>query len=81
MKGTADSPAARLAQALASASGPIVPLLEYKDEFERHLNDSNDINLVCLAALLRVQAQTVRREILGHLEAIEDAARNLVIAS
>ena len=70
----------RLAEALASVSKPLLPLLEYADDLEKHLDEHDEMGLLCLAALLRVRAREARNEIAQTLAAVEEAANRVVSA-
>jgi hypothetical protein len=64
----------RLADALSAVSKPLVPLFEYQEDLQKHLSDRDEIELLCLAALLRARARAAQREIAESLAALEEAA-------
>lgn len=64
----------QLADALTAVSKPLLPLFEYAHDFERHLTNRDELELSCIAALLRARAAEARREIAISLEAVEEAA-------
>lgn len=70
----AESRVRRLADALASVSKPLLPLLEYADDLEKHMYEHDEVGVLCLAALLRVRAREARNEIAETLAAVEEAA-------
>jgi hypothetical protein len=77
MDAIAESRVRRLADALTAVSRPLVPLFEYAADLQRHLTDEDEIELLCIAALLRARARAAKLEITQSLEALEEAATNV----
>lgn len=74
MNALAESRVRRLADALNAVQTPLVPLFEYADDLRKHLNDVDEIEVSCIAALLRARAGAAKREIARYLEDLEEAA-------
>lgn len=74
MNAIAENRVRRLADALTAVRTPLAPLFEYADDLEQHLYDPDEIQVSCIAALLRARAGAAKCEILKCLEAIEEAA-------
>lgn len=74
MDAIAETRVRRLADALSAVSRPLVPLFEYEEDLRKHLTEKDEIELLCLAALLRARARAARLEIAESLAALEDAA-------
>jgi hypothetical protein len=74
MNALAESRVRRLADALNAVQTPLVPLFEYADDLRKHLNDADEIQVSCIAALLRARAGAAKREIARYLEELEEAA-------
>lgn len=77
MNAMAESRVRRLADALTAVRIPLAPLFEYADDLERHLQDADDIEVSCIAALLRARAGAAKREIARYLDALEEAASSV----
>lgn len=74
MNAIAENRARRLADALVAVRTPLTPLFEYAGDLEQHLNDGDEIEVSCIAALLRARAGAAKREIARYLEDLEEAA-------
>ncbi|HLI98066.1 MAG TPA: hypothetical protein VKT72_18510 [Candidatus Baltobacteraceae bacterium] len=70
----------RLVDALASVGTPLAPLFEYAEDLQRHLSDDDEIEVECIAALLRARAAQARGEIARCLDALEQAASSVASA-
>lgn len=70
----------RLADALSAVKAPLAPLFEYAGDLEQHLNDGDEIEVSCIAALLRARAGEVKRDITRCLEELEEAASRVACA-
>lgn len=81
MNAMAESRVRRLADALTAVRVPLAPLFEYADELETHLQDADDIEVSCLAALLRARVGSARREVVRYLDALEEAATSVAAPS
>ncbi|HKU68149.1 MAG TPA: hypothetical protein VJP85_10265 [Candidatus Baltobacteraceae bacterium] len=66
--------AKRLADALSAVSKPLAGLFEYEKDLAQYVSGKDEIQLLCLAALLRARARAARLEIVESLTALEDAA-------
>lgn len=74
MNAIAEDRARRLAEALSTISSPLQPLLEYAGELEKRMAAENEIEVICIAALLRACTAEVKHEMLQSLDALEEAA-------
>lgn len=74
MNALAESRVRRLADALSAVRTPLAPLFEYAGDLEHHLNDADEIEISCIAALLHARAGEAKREITRTLEELEEAA-------
>ncbi len=70
----------RLVDALSAVGMPLAPLFEYAEDLERHLTDDDEIEVECIAALLRVRTAQARREIARCLDTLEQAASSVAAA-
>jgi phosphohistidine phosphatase SixA len=64
----------RLVDALCAVRAPLASLFEYADDLERHLTDDDEIEVECIAALLRARAVQARHELTRCLDTLEEAA-------
>lgn len=80
MNALAESRVRRLADALTAVRTPLVPLFEYAEDLEHHLTDADEIQVSCIAALLRARAGVAKQELLISLEALEEAASSVANA-
>jgi len=81
MDANAETRVRRLADALSAVSMPLAPLYEYAEDLQQHLNDDDEVGLLCIAALLRARAGAAKAEIARSLEALEEAASSVARAS
>lgn len=77
MDATAQTRVRRLAEALSAVSQPLVPLYEYAEDLQKHLSDDDEVQVLCIAALLRARAHAAKQEIAQSLQVLEDAASNV----
>jgi hypothetical protein len=77
MNATAEDRVRRLAEALSAVSEPLQPLLEYAGEFRKRLTSGDEVEVVCIAALLRARASRAKDEMARSLDALEAAAKEL----
>jgi hypothetical protein len=78
MNAMAESRVRRLADALTAVRIPLAPLFEYADDLETHLHDTDDVEVSCIAALMRARIGAARREVVRYLDALEEAATSVV---
>ncbi len=81
MDAIAETRVRRLADALSDVTKPLVPLLEYQEDLQKHLTDEDEIELLCIAALLRARAEAAKAEIARSLEAVQEAATRVAAAN
>lgn len=81
MDAIAETRVRRLADALSAVSKPLVPLFEYEEDLQKHLCDKDEIELLCLAALLRARAQAAKLQIAESLAVLEEAANCVASAN
>lgn len=81
MDANAETRVRRLADALSAVSAPLVPLFEYAEDLQKHLNEDDELGLLCIAALLRARAGAAKIEIARSLEALEEAASRVAGAA
>ncbi|HET9097867.1 MAG TPA: hypothetical protein VFN37_14490 [Candidatus Baltobacteraceae bacterium] len=74
MNAVAENRVRRLAEALSAVQTPLAPLFEYAGDLEQHFTDADEIEISCIAALLRARAGAAKREIARYLEELEEAA-------
>ena len=81
MDAIAESRVRRLADTLAALQVPLAPLFEYADDLEKHLHDADDVEVSCIAALLRARTRAAKHEMALCLDALEEAANRVAGAS
>jgi hypothetical protein len=80
MDAIAETRAKRLAEALSAVSQPLAGLFEYESDLQKYVAGKDQIEVLCLAALLRARVRTAKQQIVESLEALEEAAHCVAAA-
>lgn len=71
---TVETRIARLAQALSAATAPLARLSEYANDLEQLISDHQLTEAECVAALIRIEAPSVKEAVTRTLDEVQEAA-------
>jgi hypothetical protein len=63
-----------LADALAAVTAPLIRLSEYAGNLEKLISDHQVVEAECVAALIRVEAGSLKARLVTTLDAVQEAA-------